>query len=244
MKSLAIAIPLLIGCGSSRPIEMEPQGWMGHMAAADAHERRARAHEESAVTSESQVGYWSCGDVVLNQNLRTGGEPVTFGWLPCFDAAEEGAAHQRHATDKELRAAQHERREAGRLLQAEVAACRGIPERERDHSPLEHTKAIAEIVPHRESGKIRGVHIEMKPVPGLTAEWMQRAIACNQARYAALGEPSEQAASDPTLIPGARVEVAQRGDHVDILVITESEVDGKIALERAKNLAPPQTALR
>ena len=217
---------------------------MGHMAAADAHERRARAHEDSAVVSESQVGLWSCGDLVLDQNQRTGGEPVTMGWVPCFDAAEEGAAHQRHSADKELRAAQHERREAGRLLQAEVAACRGIPERERDHSPLEHTKEIAEIVPHYEGGKVRGVRIVMKPVPALTAAWMQRAIACNQARYAALGEPSEQAAADPTLMPGARVEVTQWSNHIEILVRTQSEVDGKIAMDRAKNLVVPQTASR
>jgi len=244
MKTHAVTIALLIGCGSSRPIENEPRGWMGHMAAASEHDRRARAHEDSAVVSESQVGFLSCGDLVLDQNLRTGGEPVTFGWVPCFDAAEEGAAHQRHSADKELRAAQRERREAGRLLEAEVAACRGITERERDHSPLEHKKEIAEILPHRESGKIRGVRIEMKPVPGLTADWMRRAITCNQARYAALGEPSEEAAVDPTLLPGARVEVAQRGDHVEILVVTDTEVDGKLALERAKNLVAPQTALR
>jgi hypothetical protein len=214
------------------------------MAAAEEHERRARAHEDSAVVSESQVGFWSCGDLVLNQQLRTGDIPVTFGWVPCFDAAEEGAAHQRHAADKELRAAQHERAEAGRLLQAEMAACRGIPKRERDHSPLEHTKEIAEIVPHYESGKVRGVRIEMKPVPGLTAAWMRQAIACSQARYAALGEPSEQAASDPTLLPNVRVEVAQRRDHVEILVITDTEVDGKIAVARAQNLVAPQTASR
>jgi len=244
-NQVGFAIALVVGCGAHDAKAPQPQGWTGHMASADEHERRAKSHDEAAVIAESQAGptSWSCGDVALNDQLTTGAERVT-SWMPCWDVSEESAQHHRYVAAKERRAARHDRETAARLLAAERTACGGLPSRELEHSPLDHTKEIAEVVPHRESGNIRGVRIEFKPVLGLSAAWMRTAIACHQARYAALGNPGEYAPRDPTLVPGAHVAVEQHGDHVEVLVITDTEVDGKIALERGKALVAPQTAQR
>lgn len=154
-------------------------------------------------------------------------------WQPCFDLSEEAAVEHREAAARERELAKRDRRTAAALVRAEVDACTGIPEAERAHSVFAHKSAIARIIPHREAGQVRGVWVELKPVHGLTADWVRRDIACQRARWAALG-PSRVSPDDPTLIPGAEVQVFDRGDHVDVLISTDNEEDGQLAVSRLR----------
>jgi hypothetical protein len=73
---------------------------------------------------------------------------------------------------------------------------------------------------------------------------MRRAIACHRARFERLGEPPVYFPEDPTLVAPSTVTVAQRGDHLEVLIETPDGTAGQVALERALDLVRPRTAVR
>ena len=211
-----IVLALLGACGAA-PVDRRPTT-----------EQVSRGAVEAPIPGGTVTYY--CGDIVLNDQLTTGGSRIT-SWLPCWQI-HEVASTQREgepATPKPDRA------QAAALARAELAHCRGIPASELDHSPFARA-AFENIVPYRQRGVLHGVRIVFKPARGLTAASMKRAIACHRARYAALGNPATYLPEDPTLIEGAVAAVTQRGDRVEVLVRSDSEVIGTIALARAREL--------
>ena len=129
------------------------------------------------------------------------------------------------------------------MVDREAAACARIPPGEREHSPFAHRAEIADVVPHRVDGVVRGVVVEFRAVPGLSAEWMRRDIACHQAHVAVVGHVPVGLADDPTLMPDALVHVAERGGRVIVTVTERSPVEGARALALVEKHAP-QTARR
>ena len=222
-----------------------PKGWAGHQAEAEQHERAANVHDQAATeaTASSSIDSYQCGDTVLNEQITSGTEPVTT-WTPCWNFDEEAAIRHRQAADAEREAAREDRAQATALARAEIAHCRGIPQHELTHSPFEHKRAIAEVVPHRVGGQVRGVRIVFKPVAGLTADYMRRAIACNQARFSVLGNPAHFAPEDPTLVEGAEVEVNETRSNIIVTIKVPDDVQAAVALERAKDLVRARTATR
>ena len=161
---------------------------------------------------------------------------------PCFDVTEEAAVHQHILANREYAAAKQDRQIAANLVATELHSCHGIPEQEREHSPFAHKRAIAQITAHREGNAIRGVRIMFKPIAGLTAQYLERAIQCQQARYATLGQPIGYMPEDPTLVPGAHVTVTQYGTNIEVLVETPDSDAGALALQRAQDLIAPAAA--
>ncbi|HEX7843299.1 MAG TPA: hypothetical protein VF469_37765 [Kofleriaceae bacterium] len=248
MRTVAKLAPMLaaavVGCS---PPPAPPQGYAAHMAVAEEHSRRAEAHREKqrAVKQEytgiPEVDY-QCGDIDLYDQLTSGGKPIVPPRRrPCWNPADEITERERVAALREEHRARQERRAAARLVEAELAACRGISPEEIEHSPFAHHSSIAEVIPHREGGRVRGVRIVFKPVPGLTAAWMQQAIACHRARFERLGEPPTYLPDDPTLVRGATVEVSVHLGQVEVLVEARSDVDASVALARAQDLVRPRT---
>jgi len=242
----ALLFILIVGaCNSSQPpLVRQPRTWAEHITEAEQHEENAIAHERAVAEADgpSDPAAYACGDTVLNDQLTSGGEQLT-SWMPCWDLKEEAAIGHRYLARKERAAAKEDREMAALLARTERQYCRGIPDRELSHSPFAHQKAIAQIIPHRQSGEIHGVRIVFKPVPGLTAGYMTQAIACQRARFLVLGKPVEQP-EDPTLLDGAEVTVTARDGYLEVLVRTESTVDGNIVLARARELLEPRTAER
>lgn len=190
----------------------------------------------------SGVRSYQCGDAVLNDQITTGNERLTT-FIPCWDMEEEAEhARQNRVPDPEIARARETHR--GELAAAELVHCKGIPERELTHSPFSHRRSIAEVIPHRREGEIKGVRIQFRPVPGLTAAWMRKAIACHQARYASLGRPPGYLPEDPTLVEGAEVRVIEHAGAVQVFVTTPEATAGRIAFERANELLHPKAATR
>ena len=218
------------------------------MAAADAHSRRADAHAQAATAPHARnLDDYQCGDAGppgWNDQLTSGGERLVPQVIPCWDPAEEIAERHRVAAARERQRARAERRVAADLVETELAACRGISPDEVEHSPFAHKKAIAEVIPHREAGVVRGVRIVFKPVLGLTANWMQRAIACHRARFERLGEAPTYLSDDPTLVRGATTTVTDHNGRLEVLVVTRDDVAAAVALDRAEGLVRPRTAGR
>lgn len=246
---LLVALPAVAGCPGSpppEPLAPHPKGYAGRMIEADAHGERAEQHREAAKIPEAisarGEGY-TCGDTVLADQATSGGERLT-PVVPCWDAAEEVAEHERFLAAREQQRADAERRSAASLVENELAACRGIPARELEHSPFAHRKEIAAVSPVREANLLRGVRITWKPVPGLTATWLRQAIACHRARFERLGEPALYMPDDPTLVAHATVTVEPREGHLEVLIETTDDVSSQVALDRALALVRPRSAGR
>jgi hypothetical protein len=244
VAKLSLTLVVAAAGGCSRPIPPS-EGYAAHMADADEHARRAQEHRQavSGLHSGPPGADYQCGDRDLSDQLTSGGQrmlPV----VPCWDPVEENAERQRVAALREDKAARDERRAAAGLVEAELAACRGITPEEIEHSPFAHRRAIAEVIPHREAGLVRGVRIVFKPVLGLNVAWMQRAIACHRARFERMGEPPTYLTDDPTLVAGATATVSLHSGHIEVLVVTRDDVAANVALGRAEDLIRPRTATR
>jgi hypothetical protein len=245
-----LGLAIVVGCGGSPPLpRTEPHGYGARMAAAERDDRLADAHRRAAGPPDTLAnpGNYRCGDVDLDEQVTSGGKPlVKFGAnsVPCWDPAEEYAQRQRLAADRLHRRAQDERHAAANLIEAEIAACRGISPAEIEHSPFAHRQEIAEVIPHRERGQIRGVRIVFKPVLGLSPAWMEQAIACHRARFERLGEPPTYLTDDPTLVSGAVATVSLHRGHLEVLVETRDEVAAHVALARGQDLVRTRTAVR
>jgi len=249
VANLALTLVAATAAGCSRPV-LTPGGYAAHMAAADEHSRRAEAHRE--VKRDVEIEHpgppeanYVCGDIDLYDQLTSGGKPLISRWRrPCWNPSEEIAERERVAAIREEHRAREERRAAASLVEAELAACRGISPAEIEHSPFAHRMAIAAVIPYREGGDVRGVRIVFKPVPGLSVAWMQQAIACHRARFERLGEPPTYLSDDPTLVRGATATVSLHDDHIEVLVVTRDNVAANVALGRAQDLVRPRTAGR
>jgi hypothetical protein len=234
------------GCGGSQALPTTNlHGYAAHMEAADQHDRLADAHRSAAGAPDTPVdpGNYQCGDRDMSDQLTSGGQRM-LPMVPCWDPAEESARHHRIAADREHLRAEHERRAAASLVEAELDACRGISAGELDHSPFAHRKEIAEVIPHRERGAVRGVRIVWKPVLGLSPAWMEQAIACHRARWQRLGEPASYLTDDPTLVPGAVTTVSLHRGHLEVLVEVRDDVAAHVALGRAQDLVRTRMAGR
>lgn len=250
LLTLVVPATFLAACGrSNEPLVRRPKGYAAQMQSAEAHAARAEQHREAARQPDSvrnDPERYHCGEGGfhgLNDQLTSGGERLLLS-VPCWDAAEEAAEHARYEAEREDEIARSERRTATSMAVAELAACRGIPARELEHSPFAHRRSIAMVIPHRETGTIRGVRIVFKPVPGLTAAWMRQAIACHRARFKRLGEPATYLPEDPTLVAGSTATVDVRNDHLEVLIETSDPTGARVALDRARDLVRSRTAAR
>lgn len=214
------------------------------MASADQHSARAEDERQAIKLPDSNgpsgQGY-HCGDTVMSDQVTSGGERLVQA-TPCWDTTEEVASHHEDVAQHEQRVANQERRAATALVEAELAACRGISQRDLERSPFSHRKEIAEVVPHREGGTVRGVRVVFKPLPGLTATWMTQAIACHRARFERMGEPAGYLPEDPSLVAKATTKVELRDGHIEVSIESRDDVNATVALARAQDLLRPRTA--
>lgn len=218
------------------------------MAAADEHTRQAEQAEERRVASLphrdpiSPAGY-QCGDVALSDQTTSGGERLV-QTVPCWNIQEESADHARLIAAREREYARASRAAAANLVAAELAACRGVSARDLRRSPFSYRRDISAVIPHRETGTLRGVRIVFKPVLGLTEGWMRRVIACHRARFERLGEPASYFPEDPTLLAGATATVEARGNHLEVVIVVDDETNAHVAVARARDLVTQRTAIR
>lgn len=214
------------------------------MQAANEHGARA-ADERQAVKRSDAAGPsgqgYQCGDTVMSDQITSGGERLVQA-TPCWDTNAEFAAHHEAVAEREQRAANQERRAATALIEAELAACRGISKRDLERSPFSDRKEIAEVIPHHEGTTVRGVRVVFKPVPGLTAPWMSQVIACHRARFERMGEPAGYLPEDPSLVAKATTKVELRGGHIEVSIESRDDVNATVALARAQDLLRPRTA--
>lgn len=163
-------ISVSLSCASSgtKPADM---GAAHHEEMARVEAERANAHEMAA--KRSCPGYES--DAACYRYWTSFRNPTKTQ----FDQARQ----HRELAEKHRVASQA-------LRDAEARSCAGIPAEERDVSPFFHTEDIIRVekIGAESHGDVLvGVRVVFRPLPGMTADWLQRVVDCHVARNAAVG---------------------------------------------------------
>lgn len=217
-STLLIAF-VLASCASSgtRPHDMSAGH---HHAAAEGFERASQEH---------------AGRTDPGEGARCG-----YGGGACWSTLSNQAAHQQEARSLHELAEKH--RAAGdALVKAELEACAGLTEADRDVSPFVHRDDIASVSALSRPGETSdagtrlGATIRFRAVEGLTLRWLQQAVRCHLARSAALGHPAEFGYC-PLAVNGARAEASSTASGLQVEVWANDATTGAEIRRRAQEL--------
>jgi hypothetical protein len=229
-----IGLVALAACASSAPRPpMRPyMSAAGHETTAATLEERARK-QEGRFDPNARLNNGMCRGRPRSNN----GDDVC--WTSLVNPTDQ---HLKHAAEHRRLAADH-RAAAKTLRDAEMRACSGIADDDRDESPFNHKEDILRVEPLR-GGVTRylnepwteGVVVTFREVPGMTAEWLQHVVDCQLARNAALGNDVPQ---EPTclLVPkGVRASVAAVPDGFAVTVRAGDNTTAEELFRRADAL--------
>lgn len=155
---------------------------------------------------------------------------------PCWTSVMNPTASHLEEERRHVELARGHREASQALRDAELAACAGIPETDRDVSPFAHREDIEKVErvwERREPGRAEeprqlGAAVYYRPVPGLTAEWLQRLVDCHLARNAALGHDRPEMAFCPLALRDVRAAVRSTGKG---FAVTVTSTDPRLARE-------------
>jgi hypothetical protein len=227
-RSLAATHPaLLTGCGLALQLACAapaqtvrpPMSAAEHLAEAERHDADARSLEESAAAVERTGAPtpYTCGDTASTELVTSGTERLHI-LPPCWAGEAEAIRRDRlHAAQLRDEARRH-RIQARELVRAEQKWCAGLPTAELDHTPFDHREDLRAIQAELEGDRLRGARIRFKPVKGLSAEWMRQTLACHQAMASSKGFHSNHLANCPSTVPGARTEVLETPEGVEVVI--------------------------
>jgi hypothetical protein len=235
MRTLPFLVLLLPACASSSR-QPAPLGVEGNLTEASRHDAEAARHDRMAhdvgVEGQSQP---VCGDTAIADQTTSGGERVGLH-TPCWTSFGSTAEQHREQAARQRDDARVHRAKARKLVEAERRACATMPTGELNHTPFSHRDDIATVVAELDGDKVRGARIELRPVAGLTADWLRTAIGCHQARAAALGYDPTYMGYDPTLLAGVDTEVLDSDGHLVVVVRASDEATALAVYGRAEEL--------
>ena len=210
MKRLLPLLTLTCACASAT-------GTAPHDMSSRGHEQAAREEDSAAATDEPIAQY-------LERCERGSMAPEPAA--PCWTGSPDSAAEARRLGELHRSLAEQHRAAAQVLREAEARSCAGIAPTDRDVSPFAHPADIASVevlrgpTPLSKGGtsRLQGATVTLRAVPGLTAEWLQRAIDCHIGRNGVLGHDDPAMQACPLGIGGvtATVHSARTGFAVDI----------------------------
>jgi hypothetical protein len=230
MLKTTLATILLAACTSTTP------GARPHDMSAAHHEREGKREAEAADRDAARY----------EPNARA----IVQGCGPYDDVCWRSkrnptAEYQRMADDHRRAAAQH-RAASAALREAESRACAGIADDDRDISPFEQRDDIASIEPVTEQrwagvGRMQravtaGVRVMFQPVPGLTAEKLQRQVECHLARAAVLGHDLPEMPDCPLVPKGAEARVSTTAQGLAVVVRADDLTAAADIASRAERL--------
>lgn len=225
------AVAISLGCGAPAGTQPHAMSAAEHEAAASQEERASGAHEEQYDPAASATQK-SCS-------------PTRAGGGACWTSQTNPTAEHRERAARHRELAARHRSASEALRSAEASACAGIPEEDRDVSPLHHREDIRSVTPLEEevktgkavAARLTGAEVTFRAVPGMTAEWLQRLVDCHMARNAAIGH--EAASSEmpdcPLTIRGAQATVRSLGDGFAVAIRANEEAAAREILRRAQS---------
>jgi hypothetical protein len=207
-------------------------GAQPHDMSLTAHEGMAAAEDKSAAAHEAQYDRNATGEKV-----RCGGMNPS-----CWTSVENPTAEHLKMAEQHRKAAADHRAASQVLRDAEARACAGISEQDRDMSPFSHREDIAEVeeitgrATPKSSPHLLGAAIYFRATPGMTVQWLQRAVDCHLARNAALGHDVPEMAYCPLVSKNVTATVIAK--HAGFAVeVTSTDADtARAILQRAQAL--------
>lgn len=206
----------------------------GHQNEAQHH--AAMAQEHAAKYDPNRTGARS--GACVGPRTRWGDYPYDLCWSSVTNPTErhlqEAEDHQRHAADH--------RAASAALRDAEAQKCAGIAPGDRDMSPFEHREDIARVEPlklnssPRSAPTLTGAVITFRAIPGMSAEWLQRAVDCHLARNAALGHEVPEMPDCPLVPKGVEARVTSTGDGFAVELRADDPKTAAEVLRRAERL--------
>jgi hypothetical protein len=226
------------GCRSTPGADPHDMSTAGHEAAASGHEAEATRHE-AMYSPEAREARERCrrDPVVVDASF------------PCWTSVRNPTEEHRREAERHRQMAADHRAGSQVLRDAEARACVGISEMDRDMSPFERGADIASVAPlvvrtvtaREVVNRTVGVTVTFRPVPGLTAEWLQRVVNCHLARNAALGHSMPEMPRCPLVPNGVSATVSSTGDGFAVAI----QADDPAALEDLQRRAQAlSTSLR
>jgi hypothetical protein len=155
---------------------------------------------------------------------------------PCWTSEQRPSRHQldEARTDRE-EAARH-RSVAASMLRAEREACAGLGDDEMSHSPFFHKEDILRVDEVRVDGELHGARVLFQKVPGLDAPWLRRAIACHQARAAAMGYDPQVMSYCPLMVAPTTITVEAMGGITAVTIVARRDWEIAAVVGRAQAL--------
>lgn len=179
-------------------------------------------------------GAYKCADDGLNEQVTSGGEPLT-QWTTCADQAT-GA--QPPAPDRVV-VAERTANDVAPPVDAGLVQCAGVSEQDVMRSPFVREGAIASVAAHRRGNAVAGARVVLEPIAGQTAASVRQVLTCRRARFETAGAP---ATDDPTLFANTSIAVRERAGVVEVVVSSPDVATGKRILDRSRDLAATMAA--
>ncbi len=173
-----MSVPLVIGCASTRT---------GTMTAAE-HENAARQEAARADSAQQRAEAACPGYESQDACYRY--------WTSFRNPTQRSFVEAR----KHREQAEKHRAASQALRDAEAQACIGVPAAERDISPFLHLEDIVSVEPLEIADRgdtLSGVRVVFRPLPNMTADWLQRVVNCHLARNAVVGYADDNKDSCP-----------------------------------------------
>jgi hypothetical protein len=232
---------LLLGCATRAQTARPPMSAAEHLAEAERHDADARSLEDNAAAVERTGAPtpYTCGDTASTELVTSGTERLHI--LPPCWAGEVDAVRRDRQHAAQLRADAHRHRiQARELVRTEQKWCAGLPEAELDHTPFDHREDLRGVQAELEGDRVRGARILFKPVKGLSADWMRQTLACHQAMAtregAGAGPDHDHLASCPSTVSGARTEVLETPEGLEVVVRAIDPAAALVIYARAEAL--------
>jgi hypothetical protein len=172
--------------------------------------------------------------------LGCGTQSASFRQMSAAD--HEAAA--RTSTDGSL-AADHQEA-AQQLRDQERSACSGVSDADRDLGPFARTEVVTGVEVVRDRGVFPkaapvpvGVAVYLRAEPGVTEQFLGRAVACHLAHVAVVGPGSR---SSPLSVPGTKVSVSSTPVGFRVTVTSHDSDIARSIVERGHELVATSPA--
>lgn len=228
LATLAFGSSALIACATTTP------GARPSDMTAAQHEEAAQAHEAEATQHTEQYDPKAQKKTTECENMDL---------APCWTSISNPTDQHLADAKKHRKMATDHRAAAQALGGAEAQACVGISADDRDMSPFNHREDITGVQPayvHR-TGKnagddLVGATVTFRAVPGMTTQWLQRAVDCHIARNNAVGNDMPEMPYCPLVPKGVTAKVTSTGNGFAVTIESQDPNTAKEVLRRAQSL--------
>ena len=229
---LAFGALALGACASTPGAKPTDMSTAQHEQAAASHEGQADPHQ-AAYDPSAKQGKEQCGGRAYSDSGA------------CWTSYTNPTAEHKADAEKHRKMAADHRAGAEALRNAEAQACAGLANSDRDTSPFDHREDITTVTPasmmlpvggKSQTSQVVGAIIGFRAIPGMTAEWLQRAVDCHIARSNSLGNSMPEMAYCPLMPKGVSAKVTSVGNGFSVTVQSTDPAGAQEVLRRAQAL--------